>query len=158
VQKYRVHRALRRPGIVRAGAERLPVDRDGYTLSRNRPPRANSNRGSAQAKHLIAPRATSRAHRASFRGVRVEEDSGEVTPRRFNTSRSRPRHPGWPSCGRITQTSHRKARFRFGSIASVRPTADRFRSTPNCGHHASGPPLPKGANCRLVQRSRRIVI
>jgi len=33
----------------------------------------------------------------------------------------------------------------FGSISSARPTADHFRSSPNCGHHALGPPLPKSA-------------
>jgi hypothetical protein len=32
------------------------------------------------------------------------------------------------------------------SLASVRPAADYFRSSPNCGHRALGPPLPKGAN------------
>src|SRR4051812_44320164 len=41
----------------------------------------------------------------------------------------------------------------FGSIASVRPTADHFRCSPNCGHHASGPPLPKGVSVTLQSDS-----
>jgi hypothetical protein len=89
--------------------------RSGYTFSRNRPP--------VRTPIVVLPKPNIRsllvvpAERIApaFRDVRVEEDSGEVTPRRFNTSRSRSRHPGWPSCGRITQASHRKARFRFGS-------------------------------------------
>ena len=41
---------------------------------------------------------------------------------------------------------------RDGSFASVRPTADHFRSSPNCGHHASGLPLPKSAKSRHPSR------
>ena len=69
------------------------VGRNGYTLSRNRPPRANSNRGSAQAKTFdrfswYQPSASRLPSGMSA----LKKISGEVTPRRFNTSRSRSRH------------------------------------------------------------------
>ena len=40
----------------------------------------------------------------------------------------------------------------FRQDASRRPTADRFRSSPNYGHHTSEPPLPKSATTDNWQR------
>ena len=65
-----------------------------------------------------------------------------------------------PCVTRTERTSRDKARelqdaasalanVSFGSIASSWSSADYFRSSPNCGHHASGPPLPKSAKRRI---------
>jgi hypothetical protein len=55
------------------------------------------------------------------------------------------RYSYWQRC-RTNKRVKTDSDVRVGSIASVRPTADHFRSSPNCGHHVSRPPLPKSAN------------
>jgi hypothetical protein len=81
--------------IATAAAERRPAGRNGCTSGRNRPRRANSNRGSARARcfghRSISFRDISRARPAFLCSVRVEENPRKVTPSGFNAGRGRRR-------------------------------------------------------------------
>jgi hypothetical protein len=79
--------------IAAAAAEHRPAGRNGCTSGRNRPRRANSNRGSARARcfghRSISFRDISRARPAVLCSVRVEENPRKVTPSGFNAGRGR---------------------------------------------------------------------
>src|SRR6266576_848233 len=53
-----------------------------------------------------------------------------------------------PSQNKALRTLVRRDRRPMSQLPVGSPTDDRFRSSLNCGHRTSGPPLPKGANSR----------
>jgi hypothetical protein len=100
--------------IATAAAERRPAGRNGCTSGRNRPRRANSNRGSGRARcsghRSISFRDISRPRPAVLCSVRVEENPREVTPSGFNAGQG---------CAGALVRYHQNVKLRFTDCAFV---------------------------------------